>query len=481
MPIQISPSAGSPLIISGGFDIIGEPDFRGIPANLVGTITASNPQTTNATVSFNITSVDAGLFPIQGYEIVCNASSGTVPASNVIATSSSTFQFEGLTSTKTYTFTVYAYSRLGRSRVSLTSNPVTTGAPVFPTGAIILYNGTDPSNIAWPRYSAVDNLYVQGTATQALIGTSSTPATTLSHSYSLGTTGGHSVSSGYDFNSSVNAGVISAIPANPAGDHSHSLTMGNSDAAARPYTSNVTFLRAASNQVMAPPNSIHINADNKNSWTQKIATTAARYIRGGATGVVDVAPVTMAVAGTTGSSGSHTHVLGGQRSSSSPAASSYNAADGTGQEHTHSVTGTATITGIQGKLMKLWTAAAADGLYANTIVMYDGTLSSLPAYWKICDGTAGTANLTSYFLGYSTTASHHELVTANSVSVSSSGASGSWVHTHASPLSTGTSSATLTTGHQSQSQSHTHTVTLSSGTMSHDPGTYRVAFIQFTG
>jgi hypothetical protein len=481
MPIQISPSAGSPLIISGGFDIIGEPNYRGIPSNLQGTITASNPQTTNCTVSFNITSVDEGLLPVQGYEIVCNASSGTVPPSNVIATSSSTFQFEGLTSLKTYTFTVYAYSRLGRSRASLTSNPVTTGAPMFPTGAIILYNGTDPSNIAWPRYSAVDNLYVQGTATQALIGTTSTPTTSLSHTYSLSTTGGHSVSSGYNFPSSANAGAISAIPANPAGDHSHGLTMTGSGSAAKPYTTEATFLRAASNQVMTPPNSIHINADNKNSWTQKIATTAGRYFRGGTSGFVDVAPVTMTVSGTTDTSGSHGHVLGGQRSSSSTGSGVYNPADGTGQDHTHSVTGTATITGMRGKLMKMWVAASAEGLYANNIVMYDGTLASLPAYWKVCDGTNGTADLTSYFLGYSTSASHHELVTANSVSVSSGGASGSWIHTHASVTSTGISTIVLTTGHGSQSQSHNHTVTLSSGTTSHDPGTYRVAFIQFTG
>jgi hypothetical protein len=113
--------------------------------------------------------------------------------------------------------------------------------------------------------------------------------------------------------------------------------------------------------------------------------------------------------------------------------------------------------------------------------MFDGTLSALPSYWKVCDGTNGTANLTAYFLGHSTSTSAHELVTANSVSVTSSGAFEGWTHQHAGVTSIGISTIVLSTGHASQGFSHNHSVTLSSGTASHDPGAYRVAFIQFVG
>ena len=353
--------------------------------------------------------------------------------------------------------------------------------PTIPAGSIIMYNGSDPNLSAWTRYSAADNLYLLGTATQNQIGTSTTPATSLNHSYSLSTTGGHTSTTGYSFMSSANAGAISAIPSNPAGDHTHSLTMTSSNAAARPYTTNVTLLRNSSPQTVFPANTIHINSTNRNSWTQKVAATTKRYIRGGATGVVDVAPVTIAVSGTTSTSGQHDHVLGGQRSSSSTGSGVYNTASLVGQDHSHSVTGDVTIDGLNGKLMKLWIASNVDITYSNTIVMFDGNLSDLPTTWKVCNGTNNTANLVDYFLGYSSTSSDHELATSNSISISSSGAYDAWTHQHATAATSGASTIVLTTGHQSQGFSHTHTVTVGSGTTSHDPGTYRVAFIQYVG
>lgn len=83
-----------------------------------------------------------------------------------------------------------------------------------------------------------------------------------------------------------------------------------------------------------------------------------------------------------------------------------------------------------------------------------------------------------YFLGYSTTASHYALETANSLTFSSDGAFDNWVHQHATAIETGSAVRTDETGHQSTSASHTHTVTVAGGTATHDPGTYRVAFIQ---
>jgi hypothetical protein len=386
---------------------------------------------------------------------------------------------ENLSPSATYTFTVYSYNKLGRSITGIVSNQIATLNPVIPTGTIILYNGTDPSNASWPRYSAADNFYLQGTTTQAEIGTNTSPSTNVSYEYSLGTTGAHTSTSGYTFNSSITAGQISAIPANPAGDHSHGLTIASATVTnARPHTGNVTLLRASSNQTTFPTNTIHINPSNRNSWTQKLATTYNRYVRGVSTGVAEVAAIAASVSGTTSSSGQHDHVQGGVRSSSSAGSGTPNVASGTGQNHDHSVSVTVTPDSIKGKLLKMWIAASADYGYGTTIVMYDGTLSALPSYWKVCDGANGTVDMRGYFLGYSTSASDHAVATANTFTTYSSGAYGDWTHQHATAVQTGSAFRVDETGHQSQGFSHTHTVTAASGSTSHDPGTYRVAFIQ---
>jgi hypothetical protein len=237
-------------------------------------------------------------------------------------------------------------------------------------------------------------------------------------------------------------------------------------------------LRASSNQTTFPTNTIHINPSNKNSWTQTLATTYNRYVRGVSTGVAEVNAIGQSVSGTTSTDGSHDHLQGGVRSSSSAGSGTPNVASGTGQLHNHSATVTVTPDSITGKLLKMWIAASADPAFATTIVLYDGTLSSLPSYWKVCDGANGTVDMRGYFLGYSTSASDHAVATANTLTVSSSGAYGDWTHQHATAVNVGSAFRVDQTGHQSQSFSHTHTVTAVGGSATHDPGTYRVAFIQ---
>jgi hypothetical protein len=475
MSLQIT---SSNISITGKTQFLGDPNMNGSPS-ITGTITASSPNVSNAVLNYSVTNID-GYTVSDGFEISATSNIGS-NVSIVTTTASATITMENLSPSSTYTFTVYSYNKLGRSRTGVVSNQVATLNPVIPTGTIILYNGTDPSNASWPRYSAADNLYLQGTTTQAEIGTSTSPSTNVSYEYSLGVTGAHTSTSGYTFNSSITAGAISAIPNNPAGDHNHGLSISPATVTnARPHTGNVTLLRASSNQTTFPTNTIHINSSNKNGWTQKLATTYKRYVRGVSTGVAEVAAIAASVSGTTGSDGQHDHVLGGVRSSSSTGSGVVNTASGTGQIHNHSVTVEVTPDSIKGKLFKMWIAASADPGFGTTMVMYDGTLSTLPSYWKLCDGANGTVDMRGYFLGYSTSASEHAVETANTLTVYSSGAYGDWTHQHATAVTTGNSYRVDTTGHQSQGFSHTHTVTAISGSTSHDPGTYRVAFIQLS-
>ena len=473
MSLQIT---SSNISITGKTQFMGDPNQIGLPG-ITGTITASSPNISNVVLNYSVTNID-GYTLSDGFVISATSNIGST-VDLVTTTAIATITMENLSPSSTYTFTVYSYNKLGRSRTGVVSNQVSTLNPVIPAGTIILYNGSDPSNASWPRYSAADNLYLQGTTTQAEIGTSTSPSTNVSYEYSLGTAGSHSQTTGYKFNSSINSGAITAIPNNPAGDHVHSLTISPATVTnARPHTGNVTLLRASSNQTTFPTNTIHINSSNKNSWTQKLGTTYNRYVRGVSTGVNEVDAVAASVSGTTSTDGQHDHVIGGVRSSSSAGSGLNNVSSGTGQNHNHSVTATVTPDSIKGKLMKMWVSASADPGFGTTMVMYDGTLSALPSYWKLCDGANGTVDMRGYFLGYSTSASSHGLETANTFTVYSSGAYSDWTHQHATATQTGSAVRTDETGHQSTTASHTHTVTVAGGTATHDPGTYRVAFIQ---
>ena len=112
--------------------------------------------------------------------------------------------------------------------------------------------------------------------------------------------------------------------------------------------------------------------------------------------------------------------------------------------------------------------------------MFDGTLSSLPSYWKVCDGTLGTVNMTTYFLGYSnSSATAHNTSTATTAAFTSTTADSAWTHTHGTTTNTGTTTYVRTTGHQSAGYSHSHSVTGTATVSGYDPGSIKLAFIQY--
>jgi hypothetical protein len=169
MSLQIT---SSNISITGKTQFLGDPNQVGSPG-ITGTITASSPNVSNAVLNYSVTNID-GYTLSEGFVISATSNIGSTV--NLLTTSASaTITMENLSPSATYTFTVYSYNKLGRSITGVVSNQVSTLNPVIPAGAIILYNGTDPSNASWPRYSAADNLYLQGTTTQGEIATSTSP------------------------------------------------------------------------------------------------------------------------------------------------------------------------------------------------------------------------------------------------------------------------------------------------------------------
>ena len=439
--------------------------------------------------------------------LVLPAITGTAAAGNVLTCSTGTWTG---TAPITYTYQWYknGYSISGETASTYTVvtgdvgssiycvvtatnsvgivNAYATGVsinPVIPAGAIIMYNGTDPGLSGWTRYTAADGLYIKGTATQGEIATTAAAATTSwSISASVGTAGAHSASTGSVYPSSIYAGGISVGPQATAGSHAgHSISFSTSSTAARPYSTGTLLLKATSDQTTFPTNTIHINDSNRGaSWTQKVATTDFRYIKGDASTPTDYANVAVPVSTTTGNDGYHTHVGSSVYSSSSPAPNVYNPGSSTGQNHSHSVSTTVGVTRLAGKVHKMWIAASSDAAYTNTIVMFDGTLSSLPSYWKVCDGTLGTVNMTTYFLGYSNSSAtaHDTTTTTTSVFVPTTASSG-WTHTHGTTINTGTTTYVRTTGHQSGGYTHIHSVTGTATISGYDPGSIKLAFIQY--
>jgi len=358
---------------------------------------------------------------------------------------------------------------------------------------MIMYNGTDPGLAGWSRYSTADGLVIKGASIQGDIGVTSAAAGTYSATYTVPLAGAHTGPSNYWFYGGATPGSASYAPANnTSGDHNHSFSLTGNAAPARPPRTQHTLLYATSDQYQFPVNTIHIHASNASgSWSQKLSSGANRFIIGG-NGVSDLAAVNATANNSSSSSsgdGSHDHLSGATltRISSSlatPSTTPVTPSSGVGQAHGHSVSASTvplSVTSIIGKLMKLWTSASQDVAFNGHIVMFVGTLSALPPYWKLCDGTNGTPDLRTYSLGYSTSATDHNVATGESAQSASVTLSISWTHQHATSAPSPTPSTTSVTGHQSATAgSHSHVTAAAPAPLSgYDPGSIKVAFIQY--
>lgn len=353
---------------------------------------------------------------------------------------------------------------------------------VIPADTVIFYNATYSAPVEnWSTYTDAVGKFIVGTATQIEVAavTAASGSSTATGT-SLSTAGSHSGGSvptpgGYvSINTSRKA----------AGEHTHAITAaGTASTELKPIATNITVLRTTTTQQFFPANTIHINATNLVSGTQKLAATSNRYIACG-TSVADIAATThtMTLTAALYNSGSHGHSFSPHNEYGSTATSSLqtNWTTSFTSNHTHVVTATAVINALKGKLLKLWVAAARR-LPANaTIVMYCGNISLLPSYWKICDGTNGTVDMREYFLGYATSAlTDHGAVTSETNTYTYTGptvATDPYAHRH---FGTGTSYYTSAyRNHGDQVVTHAHAVAGGVVSSTALPAYIKLAFIQ---
>lgn len=385
--------------------------------------------------------------------------------------------------------------------------------PIIPAGTIILFDGATPSISGWTNYSAATGRYIKGTTTEANIGSVVNRSGNVSGTIEFATAGAH-MSIGSTFKSTWIAypgtfGSSQALTSGPAGGHTHTATVATESVAnVLPWTSDITFLLATTNQQTFPANTIHIRDIADTGWTQKLATNPGsptfntiRNIRGspGATAPTETSLVSATLTSTSSSvDGTHSHFvndtgyvnpatgtsLGG--SSYLPPSPSFTGSAPTSpsaQAHAHTVTPDFAVKNLQSRALKLWVAAQASGLLSNTIVMYSGSLTSLPSYWKVCDGTNGTIDMSNVYLSHSSSSgTSHGSPFNRTANLTGTTSTESWTHNHG--YSTGGAPsggyATKDYYHTSGSQPHSHDyASAPSMTETYVANTIELAFIQY--
>jgi hypothetical protein len=251
----------------------------------------------------------------------------------------------------------------------------------------------------------------------------------------------------------------------------------------KPISTTMTMLRTTTEQRFFPANTIHIGETNIFGGTQKLAATSDRYVSGGSA-VTDNPAAAHAAVFTVSSynSDSHIHRAVGTTYRTGATTGTNHAAyvSGGGASHVHALTAAASITALKGKLLKLWIAASKQLPKSSVVVMYCGDISTLPLYWKICDGTNGTVDMRGYFLGYATSAATaHGAVTSETTTYATSGPTiASDNYTHAHYILGMSISSTLYRPHGLDNLVHTHAISGGSLTTDAFPANIKLAFIQ---
>lgn len=365
--------------------------------------------------------------------------------------------------------------------------PYPVPPPDIPVGALVFYNQAFTGISGWQRYSAADGLFLRGTATQGQIATTSSPSLSGTLNVTLGTSGSHfpsQISFGPAFNPSGTAFPGGWFNLGTAGSHVHTITGLNLSTIGVPSPaaySTYIIIECVSTTKRLPPNSI-VFSQNAPGSLFSLLSVENQPIRGGVSNNTTGTGTTITNIRTTAVSGTHSHIdTNFPYDPATVIATNYPYV--TSLTHNHNITLNIVANSILTKLLSAWGNSFESYLGLNSIIMYKGSLASLPSGWYVCDGTNGTINMVDFFVGFGSQAAWNTSTgTNNDITATGTTNTNNWSHSHQGSGIIGATPATLASvPHGTNSVSHSHTVTPSLSSVNYDPGTIRIAFIQYKG
>jgi hypothetical protein len=339
----------------------------------------------------------------------------------------------------------------------LTGKPPVPRPPiVFPKDCIVpYYSSTSLVSADWVVYTAGNGRYITGTTSSSLVGTTSS-ATSATVDVSLFSTGAHTGSVAYTSAASTATGSnINNGTNSSAGSHSHS---GSIPFNVRPEAANVILLRANKNVSTIPANTIAFRRTLTGSYGTPFTQTGgslatAYFMPNNSGGTITSASGSLNGSSSVSSSGSHRHHSNTNQYFINGRQTNRPLMDSGTHQHSISCTLSQTIMNTT-IILDAWISAADRVPNTDVVVMYVGNPADLPTGWFLCNGSNGTVNMNSYYLGLGS--SSWGTIRGSDASISTVGVGSIGQHSHIS--SAPAAGAGITGWHGSQSWDHTHTV-----------------------
>jgi hypothetical protein len=377
--------------------------------------------------------------------------------------------------------------------------------PIFPAGTVVMYDGhpsSDPLPANWSYLAEAEGKLLLGTETEGEINTTDPSAGQISitgNTVGSAVAGDHSrlVGSGFFYrqgSAPYGSGLFSAY-ASTGGNHRHlwtTQTLIATDNDLPPYVETPLVYNTIEQQQL-PAKSLVFRQTQPSSvnYQEFVPPSTSRFAwRGSASRNPigydqNLTSVITKALGTSASGGTHDHgpdLVTRSSGSFTYSTFGYNTSSGS-ITHTHPQTVTYSMR-VRGKFLKTWKSLFRENLQNGMIVMYIGSLSDLPAGWRVCDGLFNTPDMRGYYLSSATVAStNHNYVTDTTTILtvqSTSLDSVTWSHSHQG--SSFSSTGRHTSYHSTGQAPHDHSVTTTKTTViDYKPIAFRLAFIQYKG
>jgi hypothetical protein len=382
----------------------------------------------------------------------------------------------------------------------------------LPADAVLVWDKTSSGDTVPTGFTEIDmgskDYLIMG-STIADAGTFTSTVGTLSGSQASPSVGAHSTPwvSGGLISAGGGSGLAPVRYASSAGSHNHTVSISPTNNAiptdTLPSGMGIKLITNAAEVSEVPENAVLFCDEIKSGFARKTwsGPTYGAYValNNTATTVAAKSATAAPFSLTSTSNGSHQHTGPGTSASSGPLTSTVpNIAAGS---HSHPLSTPSLNLYVYQYFKHLlpFIATTSSAVRSGMIVMFKG--ASVPSGWSLCDGTKGTPNMTSYFIGYNDNETSTDIVVgsrgakATATAPPTTGSTSStytptgipvtlntvtWPHSHKGGGFNNVRNPTNSHFHDTKSVPHSHTVPSFPLTVptSFLPNTFRLAFIR---